>query len=124
MSGVNNNVDTSESYDAQQAVEDIAGGDRKAPDANVEADYEASKQFSVSDIDRTSEGATAAEAVTSPQLEVSELEPSTLTEDSTGNPNDYKKMASDASSSTPNVGNVSDDLVQKALEKGSTGEQG
>lgn len=123
MSEVTNKVDTSESYDAQQAVEEIAEGERKAPDANVEADYEASKQFSISDIDRTDEGAAAAKAVTSPQLEVSAPDTSTLTADSTGNPDDYKTIASDLSSNTSSAGNVSNDLVQKALEKGSAGEQ-
>lgn len=121
MSEVTNNVDASDSYDAQQAVEEIAGGDREAPSANVEADYEASKQFSVSAIDRTEEGATAAEAATAPQFDIPEPD-TTLTADATGNPDDYKKLAGDLSSTTSTAGNVSDDLVKKALEKGSAGE--
>ena len=118
MSDVTNTVDTSENYDAQQTVEEIAVGDRKAPDVSVEADYEASKKFSVSPIDRTEDGAAAAKAVSTsqPGMPVSEVE--TSTPDTTGNPDDYKQMAQDASAAMPSIGNVSDDLVQKALNKG------
>jgi hypothetical protein len=122
MSDVNNTVNTSENYDAQQTVEEIAVGNRKAPAANVEADYEASKQFSVSPIDRTEEGAAAAEAVSTPQLNVPVADIATSSPDTTGNPADYKQMAQDMSSAVPDIGNVSDDLVKKALEKGTAGE--
>ena len=122
MSDVNNIVNTSENYDAQQAVEEIATGDLKAPDANVEADYEASKQFSVSPIDRTEEGTAAAEAVTAPKFDIPTSETSTLTGEATGNPDDYRQMAADISSAPSGAGNVSDDLVQKALDKGRAGE--
>lgn len=122
MSEVTNNIsNTSENYDAQQMIEEVKEGDRKAPDANVDADYEASKQFSVSNIDRTEEGAAAAEAATAPDFEVPSVEESTLPAATTGNPDDYKKMAADANPNTHVGSNVSDDMVQKALEKGSTG---
>lgn len=39
--------------DAELAAEEIASGEEKASNVNVEADYEASKQFSVSDVDRS-----------------------------------------------------------------------
>jgi len=39
----------------------------------------------------------------------------------TGNPDDYRSMARDVSSTTEAGANVSDDLVQKALEKGQPG---
>ncbi|PSB27004.1 hypothetical protein [Stenomitos frigidus] len=115
---VTNNVDTSENYDAQQTVEEIEGGDRKAPSANIEADYEASKKFSVSEIDRTEEGAAAAAAATAPQHEMPEPNIATSSPDTTGNPDDYKEMAADLGSARSNTSNVSDDLVKKALEKG------
>ena len=122
MSDVTSNVDTSENYDAQQTVEEIAAGDRKTPDADVEADYEASKQFSVSAIDHTDEGAAAAEAVTSPKLAVPSADVPTSTPDTTGNPDDYKQMAADLSATQSATANVSDSMVKKALEKGAVSE--
>lgn len=122
MSEVANNIDTADNYDAQQAVEEIETGDRKAPDVNVDADYEASKQFSVSPIDRTEAGAEAAEAATAPKFDVPAIEEPTLTADATGNPDDYRQLAGDLNSASSGAGNVSDDLVQKALEKGTAGE--
>jgi hypothetical protein len=121
MSDVTNTVDTSENYDAQQTVEEIAVGDRQAPAVNVEADYEASKQFSVSPIDRTEDGAAAAEAVSTPQLDAPVADVATSTPNTTGNPEDYKQMAENMSSAMPDSGNVSDDLVKKALDKGTAG---
>lgn len=38
--------------DAQLAAEEIASSEEKALNVDVDADYEASKQFSVSDVDR------------------------------------------------------------------------
>ena len=121
MTDVNHNVDTAANYDAQQTIEDIAAGERQVPSANVEADYEASKQFSVSAIDRTAEGAAAAEAVTTPQFDLHVPGVNTSSPDTTGNPDDYKQMAKNISSATPAAGNVSDDVVQKAIEKGTAG---
>ncbi len=60
--------------DAQLTAENISTGVEKAPVVDIEGDYEASKQFSVSEIDRTEEGAKAAEAATSPKFEVSNPE--------------------------------------------------
>ncbi|MBW4694019.1 MAG: hypothetical protein KME27_19920 [Lyngbya sp. HA4199-MV5] len=121
MSEVAGNINTSENYDAQQMVEEVKEGDRKVPEANVDADYEASKQFSVSTIDRTEEGAAAAEAATSPDLKVPSVEKSTLPAATTGSPDDYKEMATDANPNAQAGRNVSDDVVQKALEKGNAG---
>lgn len=119
MSEIANNINTSENYDAEQEVEEIEAGDRKAPTANVEADYEASKQFSTSDIDRTGEGKAAAEAATSPHFDVPKPDDATLVTDATGNPDDYKKMAEDVNPESAGAGNVTDSLVQKAMQKGS-----
>ncbi|XHX80438.1 MAG: hypothetical protein RBJ76_11070 [Stenomitos frigidus ULC029] len=122
MSEAVNNASTSESYDAQQTVEEIQEGDRKAPTANVEADYEASKQFSTSAIDSTEAGAAAAEAATAPKFAVPEPDEALSSLDSTGNPDAYRDMAKDMNSSASGSTGVStDDLYQKALEKGKPG---
>lgn len=123
MSEAVNDVSTSESYDAQQVVEDISEGERKAPTANVEADYEASKQFSTSPIDETEKGAKAADAATAPKFAMPEPDKQISSSDSTGNPDDYKKMAQDVSPVVSgSTGASSDELYQKALEKGKVGE--
>jgi len=56
--------------DAQLAAEDIVSGKEKAPAVDVAGDYEASKQYSVSEIDRSGAGAEAAEKVTAPDFNV------------------------------------------------------
>lgn len=129
MSEAANNLNTSleaEDFDAKQMVEEIGTGEVEAPTANVEADYEASKQFSTSAIDDNEEGAKAAAAATAPQLDIPERDESlshvdSTGLDSTGNPESYKQMAKDVSPASEGTGNVSDDLVQKALEKGKAG---
>lgn len=85
--------DLSQSYDAQQLVEEIAEGDQKAPKVDVDADYEAAQAFSVSEIDQTSEGAAAAEAATAPSFEVSVPTETATEAESTGDPHDYLQMA-------------------------------
>jgi len=42
---------------------------KTSPVIDVEADYEAAQQFSVSEVDRAGAGAEAAEAATAPQFE-------------------------------------------------------
>jgi hypothetical protein len=108
--------------DAQLAAEEMNSGKEEVPTVDLEGDYEASKQFSVSDVDRTSSGAKAAEAATAPELKVSEPEETKVEAAATGNPNDYREMASNVGSTTEAGTNVSDDLVQKALEKGQPGQ--
>jgi hypothetical protein len=71
-------------YDSQQLAEDIAQGEEKSPQVNVEADYERSKQFDVAEIDRTGAGAKAAADA---QTSTSE------TKAETGDPADYLQMA-------------------------------
>lgn len=109
--------------DAQLTAENIAAGVEQAPAVDVEADYEAAQQFSVSEIDRTGAGAEAAEATTTSQFEVSEPEETTTeAQPTTGNPDDYMKMASDVASTTEGVSSVSDDLLKKALDMGKPGQ--
>ncbi len=81
--------------DAQLAAENIAAGQEKAPTVDVEGDYEASKQYSVSDIDRSGEGAKAAAEATAPEREVPKPEETKTEAKATGNPDDYMDMAKD-----------------------------
>ena len=107
--------------DAQLAAESMTEGKEKMPSIDVDADYAAAQQLSVSDIDRTPEGAEAADIATAHQFATttpSEAESSTQ---STGDPSDYMAMAKDIGAPDSAVGNVDDDLMQKALEKGQPG---
>lgn len=108
-------------HDAQLTAENMVKGTEKAPEIDVNADYEASKAFSVSEIDRTGEGGAAAAAATKPQLEVPQAQETTYKAESTGNPKDYVDMARDVNPVAEGATNISDDLVQKALEKGQAG---
>jgi hypothetical protein len=80
-------------YDAQLIAEDIAEGEVKAPKVDFDADYEAAQQYSVSSIDRTEEGAKAAEAATAPKFELKQPEEQRTEAESTGDPSDFMEMA-------------------------------
>lgn len=108
--------------DAQLAAEEMISGHEPVPAVDFDADYEASKQFSVSDVDRSGAGAEAAKAATAPKFEVHEPEATKVEAKPTGNPDDYRDMASDIISTTVADGNVGDDLIQKALKKGQPGQ--
>jgi hypothetical protein len=113
------NVAAAPTHDAQLAAENIASGEEKAPKVDFDADYEAAQQFSVSDIDRTQEGAAAAEAATAPKFDIPKAEETTYQAEPTGNPNDYLEMAKEVGGSENEaVSNVSDDLLQKAFDMG------
>ncbi|GAA6620209.1 hypothetical protein [Scytonema sp. NUACC26] len=105
--------------DAELAAENMASGEEKVPEVDLEADYQAAQKLSVSDIDRTGEGAKAAAEVTAPEHELHAPEETNTTAKQTGNPDDYVDMAKDVNASkTESVTEVSDDLVKEALEKG------
>ena len=108
--------------DAQLAAEEMLSGKEELPAVDLDADYEASKQLSISDVDRSAAGAEAAAAATAPQFEVHKPEETKVEAVPTGNPDDYRQMAKDVSHSTKAATGVSDDLVQKALEKGQPGQ--
>jgi hypothetical protein len=113
------NVNEAPTHDAQLAAENIASGEEKAPNVDFDADYATAQQFSVSEVDRTGEGAAAAEAATAPKYKISQPEETTTQAQSTGNPDDYMELAKEVgNSNTEGVTNVSDDLVKQALEKG------
>ncbi len=113
------NVNEAPTHDAQLAAENIASGEEKAPKVDFEADYAAAQQFSVSEVDRTGEGAAVAEAATAPKQKVPEAKEIKTQTQSTGNPDDYKELAKEiGNSKTESVTSVDDNLVEKALEKG------
>lgn len=114
------NANQAPTQDAQLAAESMAEGKEKKPTVDFDADYAAAQQFSVSDVDRTDEGAKAAEAATAPHFQVSSAEDTKLEAKETGDPSDYMEMAKDVTGAQ-STGNVSDDLIQKAFEKGQPG---
>ncbi len=108
--------------DAQLAAESMIEGKEQTPAIDIDADYAAAQQFSISDIDRTSEGAQAAEEATANQFETTtQTETNSSQAVSTGDPIDYMAMAKDVGSGAGAAGNVDDDLIQKAFEKGQPG---
>lgn len=113
------NVNEAPTHDAKLAAESIASGEEKAPKVDFDADYATAQQFSVSEVDRTGEGAAAAEAATAPKYQISKPEETKTQAQSTGNPDDFLELAKEVGNSkTEGVTNVSDDLVKQALEKG------
>ncbi|OKH35531.1 hypothetical protein NIES2119_19945 [[Phormidium ambiguum] IAM M-71] len=118
---VNPNPNQAPTHDAQLAAENMVTGNEQVPAVDTEADYEASKAFSVSKIDRTGEGSQAATAATAPKLEVPKPQESAPKADTTGNPDDYLNMARDVNPAAGSGENVDDEIVQKALKKGEAG---
>lgn len=92
------NPNEATTQDAQLAAEEIAAGEEKAPTVDVDADYAAAQQYSVSEIDRSSEGAMAAEKATKPEFQVEEPEETKSASKPTGNPDDYTDMAKEITS--------------------------
>jgi hypothetical protein len=124
MSEIKRDLDPSDqSYDAQQTAEEIQEGNLPPLNVNVSADYEASKEFSVSELDKTGEGQKAAEAATAPQFSIPEPETTEYKAEPTGDPSDYLAMAKEVGADTQAAGNVDDDLMQKAIEKGQPASQ-
>jgi hypothetical protein len=113
------NPNEATTHDAQLAAENMASGDEKLQQVDFDADYAAAQQFSVSEVDRTPEGAAAAEAATATKFEVPETEERKTEAQPTGNPDDYLDLAKEVGGSrSEGVSNVSDDLIQQAIEKG------
>src|SRR6476469_1747894 len=120
MSQINTEPNNTESFDAQQITESAEAGEQKLPTVDVSADYEASKEFSVSDIDRTGVGAEAAAAATAPKFDIPAPTEIPLPADSSGNPDAFRSMAQDLNpAGVP--GEVTDDLIQKAIDLGTAG---
>ncbi|MBW4447513.1 MAG: hypothetical protein KME22_07310 [Hassallia sp. WJT32-NPBG1] len=116
------NLAEASTQDAQLAAENILSGEEKAPAVDMDADYKAAQQYSVSDVDRTAEGKAAAEAATAPKFEVSKQEETKTQAQPTGNPDDYMNMAKDVGNfANKDATNVTDELVEEALKKGQPG---
>jgi hypothetical protein len=113
------NVNEAPTHDAQLAAENIASGEEKAPKVDFDADYAAAQKLSVSEVDRTGKGAAAAEAATAPKQAIPTQVETKTEAQPTGKPEDYQELAKEVGGSkTEAVTNVSDDLVEQALEKG------
>lgn len=93
MSEVATESNNSQTFDAQQIAENVEAGEQKLPQVDVSADYEASKEFSVSEIDRTGAGAKAAAAATAPKFPIPAPQETKQPADSTGKPGDFRSMA-------------------------------
>jgi len=120
MSEVSAELPNSQTFDAQQITENAEAGEQKLPQVDVSADYEASKEFSVSEVDRTGAGAQAAAAATAPKFDITTPQETTSSAKPTGNPDDFRAMAKEVRpEGTP--GEVTDDLVQKAIDLGTPG---
>ena len=121
MSEATTELTNAQTFDAQQIAEDVATGEKKLPEVDVSADYEASKEFSVSEVDRRGAGSRAAETATAPKFNVSApINPEVKTQGS-GNRDEFLSMAKEMNPEAGEVGAVSDELLQKALDKGTPG---
>lgn len=79
--------------EAELAAQSMVEGKEKMPEVDVDADYEASKEYSVSNVDKTGSGAEAAAAATAPEHELSEVKEREVISEPTANPDDYREMA-------------------------------
>ncbi|MDX2229888.1 MAG: hypothetical protein NW220_09635 [Leptolyngbyaceae cyanobacterium bins.349] len=108
--------DHTENFDAEVIKEAIAEGDEKAPEVDVAADYAAAQQMSGGVVD-----AETAEQLVQPQFEVERPEDVVTGAEPTSQSADYLEMAKDIHPTPGGSGNVTDDLVQKAIAKGQPG---
>ena len=117
---VNTQSINSQTFDAQQINENVEAGAQQLPTVDVSADYEASKEFSVSEIDRTGAGAQAAAAATAPKFDIPAPQEIAKPADSSGKSDDFRSVAQEVNpASTPD--NVTDDLIDKAIDLGTPG---
>ncbi len=89
------NANQAPTQDAQLAAENMNSGQEAVPAVDFDADYEAAQQFSISDVDRTGEGAKAAQKATAPEHQLSQPEETRTEAQPTGDPADYMDMAKD-----------------------------
>ncbi|MBE9163639.1 MULTISPECIES: hypothetical protein [Microcoleaceae] len=120
MSEVSKEANNSQTFDAQQITENVEAGEQKLQNVDVSADYEASKEFSVSEVDRTSAGAKAAAAATKPKFDVPAPKDIPTSANSSSKPDDFRAMAKEIKPAGA-AGNVTDDLVEKAIDLGTPG---
>lgn len=104
------NPNEATTHDAQLVAESIASGEAKPPQVDFDADYAAAQQLS--------EGV-AVETDSTPENKTTAPEAPKTEAQATGNPEDYLELAKEVNASREEVvTKVSDDLVQKAIEKG------
>jgi hypothetical protein len=108
--------ENTENFDAEVVKEAVAEGDEKAPEVDVASDYAAAQQMSGGIVD-----AETAEELVKPQFEVAQPESVVTGAEPTSESSDYLKMAKDVSPAPTGAGNVTDDLVEKAIAKGQPG---
>lgn len=107
--------DTTQNMDAEMLKEAIAEGDTKGLSVDVGADYAAAQDMSTGSV-----GAAEAEAIVSSDFEVSTPAEVAVPTMSANDQIDYANMAKDINP-TGGAGNVTDDLVKKALDLGKPG---
>ncbi len=115
------NLSQAVTHEGQLAAENMATGVEEVPNVDIEGDYEASKAYSVSDVDRSSAGEVAAESATASNFEISQPEETTTQAQPTGNPNEFLDMAKNVNSRAGGGNASSDDLIDKAIEMGKPG---
>ena len=108
-------------HEGQLAAENMATGVEEVPNVDIEGDYEASKAYSVSDVDRSQAGEVAAESATASKFEISQPEETTSQAQPTGNPNEFRDMAKGVNPRAGQSSASSDDLIDKAIEMGKPG---
>ncbi len=105
---------TTQDYDAEEMKAAIVEGEEESPEAvDVAADYEASKRMSTGVMDQQE-----AEKSVAPELRVKSADQVSVPTSSANQSPDYMNMARDINPAPSGAGNVTDDLVEKALEKG------
>jgi hypothetical protein len=80
------------SYGAQELVEEIKSGEEQMPQVDVAADYERSKEFAVSESDRTDTDSKATDEAIAAQVEPSRFE-EIQPESETSDPESFRSMA-------------------------------
>ena len=109
-----------ENFDAEVVKESIATGEDKIPETNVAADYDAAQEMSTGIVD-----AETAEAMVAPQFEVARPDQVSIGSSSANtpdsNPSDYLDMAKEINPAPTGSGNVTDELMEKAIAKGQAG---
>jgi len=119
---MNSLIDPAENYDAKQQVEAIATGEEKKQSVDVSADYEKSKEFSVSPVDQTDSDSQPFENRVFEELQQANSQPENRVAEPTGDPQEFMDIAKDVSPVKSAGENITDDLVQHALELGQPGQ--
>ncbi len=105
-----------QNFDAEVVKEAIAEGDEKSIEVDMDADYETAQRLSTSSI-----SAEEAEDIVAPEFEVSQPEDVVISSNPTGDSIDYTDLAKDINPAPAGAGNITDDLVEKAIAMGQPG---